>query len=108
MKTLRQPQMIQRVSTVLATHGRKTRRRKPAAQDLRRRLANPIEAGLPGAVVKREHQQNPALPRGGAICSPIRADLSGYLGVSWSRQSQDGESQRKPQPSTSGHLSNQP
>ena len=67
VKALRQPQMIQRVHAVGAAHGSKARRGQTAGQNLRRGLANPLQAGLAGAVVKGQHQQDAAtVRRGGA------------------------------------------
>jgi len=61
MKTLRQTKMVESVEPIRAAHGRKARRRKPAGENLRRSLANPLQARLAAAVVKREDQQDSAL-----------------------------------------------
>ena len=65
LKPFRQAQVVQRIQPVCAAHRRKSRRSKAAAQNLRRRFANPLQARLAAAVVKRKHQQNPPAPPGG-------------------------------------------
>ena len=58
MEPLRQTEMVQGIPAVGAAHGLKAHRAKAAADQFRRGLANPLQAGLPGTVVKRQHQQN--------------------------------------------------
>ena len=88
VKTLRQPEVIQGVHAVRAAHGGEARRSKAAADNLRRGLANPLQAGLPGAVVKGQNQHDAAAAlRGGA-------GLRSRLGAGRNR---DGEDQRKGQ-----------
>ena len=95
MKALRQPQMVQRIAPVRAAHRRETGRGQTAAQNLCRGLSNPLQAGLPGAVVKGQHQQN-AAARGGAA-------LLGRLSANGNRR---GKGHSKPQPRCGSHLPN--
>ena len=70
MKTLRQTKMVESVEPISAAHGRKAGSSKPAGENLRRGLANPLQARLAAAVVKREDQQDSALAR---CCCPSRS-----------------------------------
>src|SRR6202008_724839 len=60
LKSLGQSQVIERIQAVGPAHGGKSRGGKTTAQEGRRSLPNPFEAGLTGAVVKRKHEQNAA------------------------------------------------
>ena len=67
LESRRKSQMIKRIQPVGPAQRRKSRGRESAAENLSRRLANPLKAGLAGVVVERKHQQNsPAARRG--IC----------------------------------------
>ena len=70
LKTLRQSKMVQRIQPVFAAHRRKPRRSKTAAQNLRRRFANPLQARLSAMVVERKHQQNPPTPLSRSLQRP--------------------------------------
>ena len=97
MKALRQPQVIQRIHPVRSAHGRETRGGKAGAQDLRRGLANPLQAGLAGAIVKGQHQQDAAPALGGP-----RTGVGGSgLGVGVRRR---GEGEQKPQSRKGSYL----
>ena len=97
VKALRQPQVVQSIHAVRAAHGGKARRSQTAAQNLRRGLANPLQAGLAGAVVKGQHQQDAAVsPCGGA-------NFRSTLGAGANR---DAKGQRCTQPKNGGQLSN--
>ena len=72
MEPLRQSQVVQCIPAIGAAHGVKTNRTKPAAQQFRRSLANPLQAGLAGSIIEREHQQN-ASPVGSRSARRSRA-----------------------------------
>jgi hypothetical protein len=75
------PEMVEGVETVRAAHRREAGRGKAIAQNLRRSLANPLQAGLAAAVVKRQHQQNlpstcvghPLAWLGACLCMGVQA-----------------------------------
>ena len=75
MKPLRQSQMVQRIHAVGAAGGLESRRSEAHAQDLRRRLAHPLQAWLPGAIVKGQHKQHASAagrPRAAFACRGVR------------------------------------
>ncbi len=81
LKSLRQSQMVQRIHAVGAARRLESRRSEARAQNLRRRLANPLQARLPRAIVKGQHQQHAsaagrsAAPPSLRACLPLRARL---------------------------------
>ena len=60
MKALRQPQVIEGVQAIGAAHGSKARRGQAAGENLCGGFAYPLQAGLPGAIVKGQHKQDAA------------------------------------------------
>ena len=58
LKPLRQSQVVQRIHAVRAACRLESRRSKAHAQNLRRRFAHPLQARLPRAIVKGQHQQH--------------------------------------------------
>jgi len=60
MEALRQAQMIEGVEAVGAAHGAEAGRGQAAAEHFSRGLAHPLQAGLAGAVVEGQHEQDAA------------------------------------------------
>ena len=70
LKAQRQPEMIERVLAIAAADHLEACGAEPLIQNLGHSLADPVEAGLPGAIVKgQRHQQARVLPwlQGGRI-----------------------------------------
>jgi hypothetical protein len=60
MESLRKAEMVESVDAVDAVHGRKAGRGKTAAKQVGCSLAHPFKAGLAGAVVEGQDEENPA------------------------------------------------
>ena len=95
VKALRQPQVVQRIHAVRAAHGSKARRGQSAAQNLRGGFANPLQAGLAGAVVKGQNQQYAAVFRCGGF---------GFRGALRAGANRDAKGQRSTKPKNGGQF----
>src|ERR1700677_668882 len=78
MKPFRQAEVVESVQAVGAAHRRKARGQKSAAQNIRRRFANPLQAGLPAAVIERQHQQDASMAGAKSEAGPVGARIAGY------------------------------
>ncbi len=92
MKPLRQSQVVQRIHAVGAAGRLESSRSEAHAQNLRRRFAHPLQARLPGAIVKGQHQQHASAA--GRPCLRAAARRSARLSLRHSRQHTQHRQQR--------------